>query len=81
MAMSAATEAHSGARLAPRLALRPEQAAQALGVSRSLFFEAILPELRVVRLGRLRLVPVVELERWLDRQAARTLPEIGSRQR
>jgi hypothetical protein len=44
-----------------------------------LFFAAILPELRVVRLGRVRLVPVVELERWLDRQAARTMPEMGSR--
>jgi len=75
MSVQAATGAQNGARAAPRLALRPEQAAQALGVSRSLFFAAILPELKVVRLGRLRLVPVVELERWLDRRAARTLPE------
>lgn len=55
----------------PRLALRPEQAAKALGVSRSFFFESILPELRVVRCGRLRLVPVRSLEEWLERQAAR----------
>jgi hypothetical protein len=45
-----------------RLALRPDQAANALGVSRSFFFASILPELRVVRCGRLRLVPVAELE-------------------
>jgi excisionase family DNA binding protein len=53
------------------LALRPEQAANALGVSRSFFFASVLPELRVVRRGRLRLIPVAELERWLDRNAAR----------
>jgi hypothetical protein len=57
----------------PRLALRPEQAAQALGVSRSFFFAEILPDLRVVRCRRLRLIPVAELERWLDRNAARAL--------
>ncbi len=53
------------------LAVRPEQAAEALGVSRSFFFSAILPELRVVRCGRLRLVPVTELERWLEANATR----------
>lgn len=57
----------------PRLALRPEQAAEALGVSRSFFFEAILPELRVVRCGRLRLVPLASLHEWLDKNAARAL--------
>ena len=57
----------------PRLALRPEQAAEALGVSRSFFFESILPELRVVRCGRLRLVPIRSLEEWLERQAARAV--------
>jgi hypothetical protein len=56
----------------PTLALRPEQAARALGVSRSFFFEAILPELRVVRCGRVRLVPVRSLNDWLDRNAARS---------
>lgn len=57
----------------PTLALRPEQAAKALGVSRSFFFESILPELRVVRCGRLRLVPVRSLHDWLDRNAARPM--------
>ena len=57
----------------PQLALRPEQAAQALGVSRSFFFAEILPELRVVRRGRLRLVPLRSLEDWLEQQAARAL--------
>lgn len=56
-----------------RLALRPEEAARSLGVSRSFFFAEILPELRVVRRGRLRLVPVRSLEDWLERNAARTV--------
>jgi len=56
-----------------RLALSPVEAAQAFGVSRDFFDEHILPELRVVRRGRLVLVPVTELERWLARSAALTL--------
>lgn len=44
-----------------------------LGVSRSFFFQHILPELRVVRLGRRRLVSVRELERWLDESASRVV--------
>jgi excisionase family DNA binding protein len=54
-----------------RLALRPDEAAKVIGVSRSFFFEHVLPELRVVRRGRIRLVPVRELDRWLERNAAR----------
>jgi excisionase family DNA binding protein len=55
----------------PRLALSPEEAAESLGVSRSFFFERVLPELRVVRAGRRRLIPVRELEKYLDREAVR----------
>jgi hypothetical protein len=55
------------------LALRPDDAARALGVSRSFFFAEILPELRVVRRGRLRLVPLRSLDEWIDRNAARGL--------
>ncbi len=57
----------------PRLALRPDEAAESIGVSRAFFFESVLPELRVVRRGRLRLVPVVALEEWLDRNASRVV--------
>ena len=53
-----------------RLALRPEEAAATIGVSRDFFDEHVLPELRVVRRGKLRLVPVRELDRWLERNAA-----------
>ena len=57
-----------------RLALSPDEAASSLGVSRDVLDEHVMPDLRVVRLGRRRLIPLGELERWLDRSAARTLP-------
>ena len=56
-----------------RLALRPAEAAAALGVSADYFAEHVAPELRWVRRGRLRLVGVAELERWIEASAARTL--------
>ena len=57
----------------PRLALSPDEAASAIGVSRDFLDEHITPELRIVRRGRRRLIPVRELERWLSEAAARTL--------
>jgi hypothetical protein len=59
-------------RRAPRRARDdPEEAAAAIGVSRAFFFAAVLPNLKVVRVGRKRLVPVPELEAWLAREATR----------
>ena len=55
----------------PRLALSPDEAARILGVSRDYFDEHILPELRIIRRGRRILIPLRELDRWLDRAAAR----------
>ena len=57
-------------KLGPRLALSPVESASALGVSRDYFDEHILPELRIIRRGRRILIPLTELERWLDRSAA-----------
>jgi hypothetical protein len=57
----------------PRLALRPEEAAQSLGTSRDYFDEHVAHELRWVRRGRLKVVPVSEIQRWLDANAALTL--------
>lgn len=57
----------------PRIALSPEEAAAAIGVSRSFFFEHVLPELRVVRVGRRRLIPVRELEQWVEVNASRVV--------
>jgi excisionase family DNA binding protein len=56
-----------------RLALSPDEAANAIGVSRSFFFEHVIGELRVVRVGRRRLIPVAEIARWLDREASRAI--------
>jgi hypothetical protein len=60
--------------MVPRLALGPEEAATALGVSRDYFDQHIGTELRWVRRGRRKLVAVKELERWLEISSARTLP-------
>jgi excisionase family DNA binding protein len=57
----------------PRLALSKAEAAAALGVSVDFFEEHVMHELRIVRRGRRRLIPVDELRGWLDRSAARTL--------
>jgi excisionase family DNA binding protein len=57
----------------PRLAYSPEEAADVLGVSRRFLYDHIGPELRWVRVGRRKLVSHTELEKWLDRNSARTL--------
>jgi hypothetical protein len=55
--------------LLPRLALSKLEAAQSIGVSIDYLEEHVLPELRCVRRGRRRLIPVEELSRWVDRTA------------
>jgi len=57
----------------PRLALSRAEAAASLGVSVDSFERYIQPEIRFVRRGRLRLIPVSELTKWLDANAAKTL--------
>jgi excisionase family DNA binding protein len=54
----------------PRLALSVDEAAASIGVSRDTLEREILHELRTVRVGRRRLVPLRELERWVERKAA-----------
>lgn len=58
-----------------RLAVSKAEAAQALGVSVDFFEEHVMHELRVVRRGRRRLIPVRELERWLDANASFALAD------
>jgi excisionase family DNA binding protein len=53
----------------PQLALTVEQAAAALSVSYDTYHEQIEPDLKIVRLGRRKLVAVTELQRWLDDHA------------
>ncbi|HME03500.1 MAG TPA: helix-turn-helix domain-containing protein [Solirubrobacteraceae bacterium] len=54
---------------APALALSVEQACEALGVSWDTWRAHIEPDVRLVRLGRRKLIPVSELQAWLDRHA------------
>jgi excisionase family DNA binding protein len=55
----------------PRLSISPREAAQMLGVSRDFFDEHVKPELRIIRRGsKTILIPVAELERWVDESAA-----------
>jgi len=56
-----------------KLVLSIEEAADALSVSRDSFERHVMGEIRLVRLGRRRLVPVVELERWVSSHSARPL--------
>jgi hypothetical protein len=57
----------------PRIAMSKQEAAAALGVSIDFFDEHIVPDLRMARVGRRRLVPIAELERWLDEHADHAL--------
>ncbi len=50
------------------------QACASLGVSWDTWREHIEPDVRIVRVGRRKLVPVRELERWLEEHAETTLP-------
>lgn len=53
----------------PRLGLTVEEAARAVGISESSFKRHVQPELRIVRRGSLRIIPVPEIERWLEGNA------------
>jgi hypothetical protein len=55
-----------------RMTVVPNEAAAMLGVSRDFFDEHIKPELRIIRRGsKTILIPLNELERWVDESAAR----------
>jgi hypothetical protein len=56
----------------PRVALTRAEAASALGISVDSFERYVQPEVRVIRRGRMRLIPVGDLERWADENAALT---------
>jgi excisionase family DNA binding protein len=53
----------------------PTEAAEALGISPDHFDAHVRAQLRLVRQGRLVLVSVKELERWLEASAARAIEE------
>jgi hypothetical protein len=53
----------------PRVALTREEAAASLGVSLSHFARHVAPDLRMIRSGSVRLIPLRELERWASETA------------
>jgi hypothetical protein len=58
----------------PRIALTRGEAALSLGMGSVDSFERhVQPHVRMIRRGRLRLVPVRELERWCEDNAERVL--------
>jgi len=57
----------------PRVALTREEAAAAIGMSLDSFERHVQPELRLIRRGKIRLVPITELQRWADGAAERTV--------
>ena len=57
--------------IVPALALRPKEAAAALGVSeRTLWGWTAAGEIPHIRRGAVVLYPVLDLQRWLSEQAA-----------
>jgi hypothetical protein len=52
-----------------RFAMTRAEAARALGMSINSFERHVQPELKIVRRGKLRLIPVREIERWLEENA------------
>jgi excisionase family DNA binding protein len=80
-AASASERAGSGRTLVarapvPRLALSKTEAAEALGVSVDFLEQHAMHELRIARRGRRRLIPVTELDHWIERNAQRTLGDL-----
>lgn len=63
----------------PRVALTRAEAAAALSMSLDSFERYCQPHMRLVRIGRMRLVPVSELDRWVREHAELVLPEADPR--
>src|SRR5215216_3229803 len=57
------------------IAVNRQDAAAALGMSLDSFERNVQPHVRIIRRGRLRLVPVAELRRWADANAERLLDD------
>ncbi len=74
--MTSARTGSASAATVPRLALSKTEAADALGVSIDFLEQHVLHELRIVRRGRRRLIPLKELQRWIESNAHRTLGDL-----
>jgi excisionase family DNA binding protein len=64
-----------------RLALTRREAAEALGISLNSFERHVQPEVKVVRRGKLRLIPISDLERWLEENASPMVEDLSDRGR
>jgi hypothetical protein len=53
----------------PRLALSVDECCASLGCSWDFWNEHVAGEVKVVRRGRRKLIPIAELQRWLDENA------------
>ncbi|MFN8132797.1 MAG: hypothetical protein U0R70_14720 [Solirubrobacteraceae bacterium] len=58
-----------------RLALTKPEAASCLGMSVDSLERHVLPGVKVIRRGKLVLIPTAELAAWTEREAERTLPD------
>ena len=61
----AVTQAADHKRAVQRLALRMAEAARAMGISVDSFERHVEPQIKIVRLGRVKLAPVAELDRFI----------------
>jgi hypothetical protein len=59
------------------IAVSRADAAAALGMSLDSFERNVQPDVRIIRRGRLRLVPVVELVRWANENAERLIDDVA----
>jgi hypothetical protein len=57
----------------PRVALTREEAAASLGIGLTTFKQRVQPHLRLVRIGTVVMVPLTELQRFLDNHAERLI--------
>jgi hypothetical protein len=55
----------------PRYTVTRREAAASLGISINHFERRVQPELKVVISGQLILIPIAEIERWVQRNARR----------
>ena len=58
-----------------RLLLRPEEGAEAIGVSRARFYELMAAgHIKSIKIGRSRRVPITELNNWIAAELAAQAP-------
>ena len=77
-AMAPLVAAHLAVRAA-RVTLSIAEACEAIGCSWDFWREYVEPEVRVVRRGRRKFVPISELAAWADRNAEQTLRATAQR--